>query len=116
MQRALVFGGATLALVNWALGTAAGQDYQECPQEPEVVYVEVDPDVELEEELTYLIQEWPRYSMFENVRVRVRDGQVTLLGKVGLPYKFHAIEDLVWEHPDVESVTNDLTYPGHNHR
>ena len=51
---------------------------------------------------------YPRYSIWDNVSLRVNDGPVELTGQVSQPYKKQDLQRLMQRVPGVTSVTNEL--------
>jgi hyperosmotically inducible periplasmic protein len=54
------------------------------------------------------IRMYPKYSIFDNVKIRVDNGNVELLGQVSQPYKKSDLQRLAAHVPGVNSVVNDL--------
>lgn len=52
---------------------------------------------------------YPRYTVFDDVSIRVDGGAVTLTGKVTMPYKAEDIARVVSRVPGVTSVRNEIT-------
>lgn len=51
---------------------------------------------------------YPRYSIFDNINVRVVNGNVELLGQVSQPYKKSDLQRIMQRIPGVTGVTNEL--------
>jgi len=58
--------------------------------------------------ITHEIRMYPWYSIWDNVNIKVNDGNVELLGQVSQPYKKADFGRIVQKVPGVTSVTNDL--------
>lgn len=65
-------------------------------------------DAEIASRLAREIRMYPRYTIWDNVNLRVADGHVELLGEVSEPFKKDDLERLARLAPGVESVTNQL--------
>lgn len=65
-----------------------------------------DPD--LAAKVTHEIRMYPRYSIWDNIDIRVNNGNVDLLGQVSQPYKKSDLQRLVAGVPGVKSVDNEL--------
>jgi hyperosmotically inducible protein len=65
-------------------------------------------DPELASKVAHEIRMYSRYSLWDNVNVRVTNGNVDLLGQVSQPYKKSDLQRIVDRIPGVHSVTNDL--------
>ncbi|HEY3840999.1 MAG TPA: BON domain-containing protein [Bryobacteraceae bacterium] len=66
-------------------------------------------DSELAAKVSHEIRMYPRYSIWDNINIRVANGNVDLLGQVSQPYKKADLQRLVDRIPGVNSVNNDLT-------
>jgi hyperosmotically inducible protein len=51
---------------------------------------------------------YARYSIFDNIEVRVQDGNIELLGQVSQPYKKADLQRIMEHVPGAVSVTNQL--------
>lgn len=65
-------------------------------------------DSEIASLLTHEIRMYPRYSIWDDLAVRVNNGAVQLLGAVNQPYKKSDLERLARGVPGVEGVTNEI--------
>jgi len=65
-------------------------------------------DPELASKVTHEIRMYSWYSIWDNINVRVTNGNVDLLGEVSQPYKKADLQRIVDRIPGVNSVTNDL--------
>lgn len=54
------------------------------------------------------IRMYPRYTIWDNINLRVQDGNVELIGQVSQPFKSRDLERLMQGVPGVSSVTNRL--------
>ncbi len=67
------------------------------------------PDIaQLERQVIHEIRMYPNYSIFDNIKVRVENGNVALIGQVSQPYKKSDLQRIAANIPGVGSVTNDL--------
>ena len=71
-----------------------------------VVTSYTDPD--LASKITHEIRMYSRYSIWDNIDIRVTNGNVDLTGQVSQPYKKSDLQKIVGGIPGVKSVTNDL--------
>jgi len=65
-------------------------------------------DPELASKVTHEIRMYSRYSIWDNINVRVNNGHVELLGQVNQPYKKADLQRIVNGIPGVSTVTNAL--------
>ncbi len=65
-------------------------------------------DAALAQKAVHEVRMYPRYSIFDNIQLQVKDHNVTLLGQVSQPYKKEDLQRIMQHIPGVESVTNDL--------
>ncbi len=65
-------------------------------------------DAEISAALAREIRMYPRYTIWDNVNLRVADGHVELLGEVSEPFKKDDMGRLAERVPGVASVTNQL--------
>jgi hyperosmotically inducible protein len=86
---------ALLALAGIAGASTAGTSYPAT-------------DAEIAAKAVHEIRMYPRYSIWDNVDLRVNQGSVELTGQVSQPYKKHDLERLMQRVPGVASVTNEL--------
>lgn len=68
----------------------------------------LDPDSALSAKVTHEIRMYPRYSLWDNIDVRVDNGNVELMGQVSQPYKKADLQRIIAGIPGVKSTTNDL--------
>lgn len=54
------------------------------------------------------IRTYSRYTIWDNINLRVRDGNVELIGQVSQPFKEKDLERIAQRVPGVNSVTNTL--------
>src|ERR1700704_887243 len=54
------------------------------------------------------IRMYPRYTIWDNINVRVNGGNLELMGQVSQPYKKADLQRIVQRVPGVSSVTNEL--------
>jgi hyperosmotically inducible protein len=66
-------------------------------------------DAELASKVAHEVRMYSWYSIWDNISVRVTNGNVDLLGQVSQPYKKADLQRLADRVPGVRSVTNDLT-------
>lgn len=66
------------------------------------------PDGALQAKAIHEIRMYSRYSIFDNINVRVSNGNIELLGQVSEPYKKQDLRRIMQHIPGVASVTNDL--------
>jgi hyperosmotically inducible protein len=65
-------------------------------------------DPELASKVAHEIRMYSWYSIWDNVNVRVTNGNVELMGEVNQPYKKADLQRIVDRLPGVNSVSNDL--------
>ncbi len=65
-------------------------------------------DANLERQIRHEILMYSRYTIWDDISFRVRDGQVELLGAVNQPFKKADLGRIVQHVPGVTSVTNQL--------
>jgi len=65
-------------------------------------------DDQIAQKVVHEIRMYPWYSIWDNVAVRVHDGDVELQGQVNQPYKKADMGRLAQRVPGVRSVTNDV--------
>ena len=63
---------------------------------------------QMQKKVIHEIRMYPYYSIFDNISVRVDNGNVELLGQVSQPYKKTDLQRIMAHVPGVSSVTNDL--------
>lgn len=66
------------------------------------------PDAALQAKAVHEIRMYSRYSIFDNINVRVANGNIELVGQVSEPYKKQDLRRIMQHIPGVTSVTNDL--------
>ncbi len=64
------------------------------------------PDALVAARAIHEIRMYPRYTIWDNINLRVRDGNVELTGQVSQPYKKSDLTRLMQRVPGVTSVTN----------
>ncbi|MDQ6665344.1 MAG: BON domain-containing protein [Acidobacteriota bacterium] len=65
-------------------------------------------DSEIAQKAAHEIRMYSRYTIWDNVNLRVNNGNVELLGQVSQPFKKSDLQRVMRHVPGVESVTNDL--------
>jgi len=65
------------------------------------------PD-QLTQQVMHEVRMYPNFSIFDDVKVQVNNGNVELLGEVTQPYKKSDLNRIVSHTPGVTSVTNDV--------
>lgn len=65
-------------------------------------------DGEIAHKVAKEVRMYTRYTIWDNVNLRVNNGEVQLLGEVSQPWKKKDIERLAQSVPGVTSVTNEL--------
>jgi len=65
-------------------------------------------DAQIARKVVHEILMYPRYTIFDNVNVKVRDGEVDLHGQVSQPFKKGDMARLAQHVAGVRSVTNEL--------
>lgn len=65
-------------------------------------------DTQIAQKVVHEIRMYPRYSIWDNVDVRVRNGEVDLQGEVNQPYKKGDMGRLAQHVAGVRSVTNEI--------
>src|SRR5579863_8483120 len=65
-------------------------------------------DADIAQKVIHEIRMYPRYTLFDNISVRVHDGEVELEGQVSQPFKKADVGRLAQHVAGVRSVTNEL--------
>ncbi|HZT31524.1 MAG TPA: BON domain-containing protein [Bryobacteraceae bacterium] len=65
-------------------------------------------DAEIGQKLAHEVRMYPYYTIFDNIRLQVHNGQAELLGEVTQPWKKVDLGRIAQRLPGVTSVTNDL--------
>ncbi|HET9320779.1 MAG TPA: BON domain-containing protein [Bryobacteraceae bacterium] len=65
-------------------------------------------DEQIAKKVVHEIRMYPRYTIWDNVNVQVRDGEVDLTGQVNQPFKKADLGRLAQSVPGVHAVTNEL--------
>jgi hyperosmotically inducible protein len=65
-------------------------------------------DEQIAKKVVHEIRMYPRYTIWDNVNVQVRDGEVDLTGQVNQPFKKADMGRLAQSVPGVRGVTNEL--------
>ena len=65
-------------------------------------------DTQIGDKIAHEVRMYPRYTIWDNVAVRVREGEVELTGQVSQPFKKADLGRLAQSVPGVHSVTNRL--------
>jgi hyperosmotically inducible protein len=65
-------------------------------------------DADIAAKAAHEIRMYSRYSIWDNVNLRVHDGALELVGQVSQPYKKQDLQRLMQRVPGVASVTNNL--------
>jgi hyperosmotically inducible protein len=90
-----MFGVAALLALAGVAGASTGQSSPTT-------------DTEIAARAAHEIRMYPRYSIWDNVALRVNDGALEITGQVSQPYKKQDLERLMQRVPGVASVTNEL--------
>jgi hyperosmotically inducible protein len=67
-----------------------------------------DNDAQIAQKVVHEIRMYPRYTIFDNVNVKVHDGEVDLVGQVSQPFKKGDMGRLAQHVAGVRSVTNEI--------
>ncbi len=67
-----------------------------------------DADKQIAQKVVHEIRMYPRYTLWDNVKVEVRDGEVDLQGQVSQPFKKADLGRLAQQVTGVRSVVNEL--------
>lgn len=67
-----------------------------------------DADKQIAQKVVHEIRMYPRYTLWDNVKVEVRDGEVDLQGQVSQPFKKADLGRLAQHVAGVRSVVNEL--------
>lgn len=62
----------------------------------------------LAQQVMHQIRMYPKFTIFDDVKVRIDNGNVELMGEVTQPYKKSDLKRIVEHTPGVTSVTNDV--------
>jgi hyperosmotically inducible protein len=65
-------------------------------------------DATVAQRAVHEVRMYARYSIFDNIEVRVQDGNIELLGQVSQPYKKADLQRIMEHVPGAVSVTNQL--------
>ena len=65
-------------------------------------------DAPIAAQVAHEIRMYPYYSIWDNVNIRVNDGQVELLGEVNEPFKKADLQRIARQVPGVTGVSNEL--------
>ncbi len=65
-------------------------------------------DATITQKAIHEVRVYPRYSIFDNIELRVQDGNVDLIGAVSQPFKKDDLQRIMQHIPGVKSVTNEL--------
>jgi hyperosmotically inducible protein len=65
-------------------------------------------DTQIAEKVAHEVRMYSRYTLWDNIAVRVREGDVELTGQVSQPFKKADLGRLAQRVPGVRSVTNQL--------
>jgi hyperosmotically inducible protein len=65
-------------------------------------------DAQVAQKVVHEIRMYPRYTIWDNISVRVHDGDVDLQGQVSLPFKKADVGRLAQRISGVRSVTNEI--------
>jgi len=76
---------------------------------PDRAVMRTESDEMLANEIAKRVRQYVFYTIYDDVEGSVRDGVVTLTGKVTMPYKASAIGDLVARIPGVREVDNRIS-------
>ncbi len=89
-----------LATAALSLGTLAGSAMANAPASVS--------DAQIAAKAAHEIRMYSRYSIFDNINLRVNNGSVELVGQVNEPYKKADLGRIVQHVPGVSSVANEL--------
>ena len=67
-----------------------------------------DNDAQIAQKVVHEIRMYPRYTIFDNVNVKVHDGEVDLVGQVSQPFKKGDMGRLAQHVSGVRIVTNEI--------
>jgi hyperosmotically inducible protein len=67
-----------------------------------------DADKQIAQKIVHEIRMYPRYTLWDNVKIEVRDGEVDLQGQVSQPFKKADLGRLAQQVAGVRSVVNEL--------
>lgn len=93
-----------LRLMLAAMLVAAGSAMASADQMP----APADNDAQIAQKIVHEIRMYPRYTIFDNVNVKVHDGEVDLIGQVSQPFKKGDMGRLAQHVAGVRSVTNEI--------
>jgi len=65
-------------------------------------------DAQIAQKVVHEIRMYPRYTMWDNISVRVHDGDVDLQGQLSLPFKKVDLGRIAQRISGVRSVTNEI--------
>jgi|SRR5579871_5665939 len=65
-------------------------------------------DAQIAQKIVHEIRMYPRYTIFDNVNVKVNNGEVDLIGQVSQPFKKADLGRLAQHVAGVRSVTNEV--------
>lgn len=97
MTRSLLM--ATLA-VAWLAGTASAEAPRETLQARE--------NLQIFRDVAHQVQTYPNFTVFDDVRANIENGEVTLHGRVTMAFKRDAIERRVSRVDGVRTVRNEI--------
>jgi hyperosmotically inducible protein len=90
-----MFGVAALLALSGVAGASTGQS-------------NTGTDAEIAAKAVHEVRMYSRYTIWDNVDLRVHDGALELTGQVSQPYKKQDLQRLMQRVPGVASVTNEL--------
>jgi hyperosmotically inducible protein len=90
-----MFGAAALLALAGVAGASTGQSLPAT-------------DAEIAAKAAHEVRMYPRYSIWDNIDLRVADGALELTGQVSQPYKKEDLQRLMQRVPGVASVTNEI--------
>ena len=93
-----------LRLMLAALLVAAGSAMASTDQTPAAG----DNDAQIAQKVVHEIRMYPRYTIFDNVNVKVHDGEVDLVGQVSQPFKKADMGRLAQRVAGVRGVANEI--------
>jgi len=67
-----------------------------------------DNDAQIAQKVVHEIRMYPRYTIFDNVNIKVHNGEVDLVGQVSQPFKKGDMGRLAQHVAGVRSVTNEI--------
>ena len=94
----------SLKLMLAAMLVAVGSAMASADQMPAAT----DNDAQIVQKIVHEIRLYPRYTIFDNINVKVRDGEVDLAGQVSQPFKKADMGRIAQHVAGVRSVSNEI--------